>query len=112
MPLSVQQAYTRFSPRGVGMQLGFAQPVVAGTPFIRHARDLYPDVKDLDAAVSEVMMSAAGPEPQFLIFRMILERPSTVVGLLQRLRETHGERSWDFCDPYTFFDLYRQHIDP
>ena len=42
MPLRVQEAYTRFSPRGVGMQLGFEQALVGETPFIRHASDIYP----------------------------------------------------------------------
>lgn len=111
MPLRVQEAYTRFSPRGVGMQLGFAQPVVQGTPFVRHARDIYPNPGNLDGAVSEVMASATGTEPQFLIFRMILQKPGTVVALLERLKTTHPERAWDFCDPYTFFDLYRRHMN-
>lgn len=112
MPLAVQRAYAKFSPRGVGMQLGFAQPVVDGAPFLRHARDLYPNLRNLDGAVSEIMASADGAEPQFLIFRMILQKPSTVAALIQRLKETRGERNWDFCDPYNFFDLYKQHISP
>ena len=109
MPLKVQEAYAKFSPRGVGMQLGFAQPLVAGTPFVRHARDLYPDPSHLEGAVAEVMASATGSEPQFLIFRMILQKPATVAALAERLKTDHPERHWDFCDPYTFFDLYTQH---
>lgn len=110
MPLNVQEAYAKFSPRGVGMQLGFAQPLVAGTPFVRHARDLYPDPNHLEGAVGEVMASATGSEPRFLIFRMILQKPGTVAALAERLKADHPERHWDFCDPYTFFDLYKQHI--
>lgn len=109
MPLPVQEAYAKFSPRGVGMQLGFAQPLVGDTPFLRFSRDLYPDPNHLEGAVSEVMASAKGSEPQFLIFRMILQKPSTVAALAERLKAEHPERHWDFCDPYTFFDLYKQH---
>jgi hypothetical protein len=110
MPLKVQEAYAKFSPRGVGMQLGFAQPLVEGTPFLRFSRDLYPDPNHLEGAVSEVMASAKGSEPQFLIFRMILQKPGTVAALAERLKAEHPERHWDFCDPYTFFDLYRRHL--
>lgn len=110
MPLPVQEAYAKFSPRGVGMQLGFAQPLVGDTPFLRFSRDLYPDHNHLEGAVSEVMASANGSEPQFLIFRMILQKPSTVAALAERLKAEHPERHWDFCDPYTFFDLYKQRV--
>jgi hypothetical protein len=57
------------------------------------------------------MASVSGGEPQFLIFRMILQKPSTVAALAARLKAEHPERQWDFCDPYTFFDLYKQHVD-
>lgn len=110
MPLKVQEAYAKFSRRGVGMQLGFAQPLVAGTPFVRYARDLYPDPNHLEGAVVEAMASATGSEPRFLIFRMILQKPGTVAALAERLRADHPERHWEFCDPYTFFDLYKQHV--
>ncbi len=110
MPLKVQQAYARFSPGGVGMQLGFAQPLVDGTPFLRHARDIYPDLGHLDKTAGEIAASAAEGEPQFLIFRMILQKPGTVAAVRDRLNEKHGERDWEFCDPYTFFDLYKQSL--
>ena len=111
MPLNVQEAYAQFSPLGVGMQLGFAQPLVDGTPFLRHARDIYPDLGNLDNTAGEIAGCARDGEPQFLIFRMILQKPSTVAAVRERLKATHGERHWEFCDPYTFFDLYKQHLE-
>jgi hypothetical protein len=110
MPLNVQEAYAKFSPRGVGMQLGFEKPLVNGAPFLRHARDIYPDQNNLDKTADEIGGCATGGEPQFLIFRMILEKPSTVAKVIERVNARHGSRHWEFCDPYTFFDLYKQYL--
>ncbi len=111
MPLRIQEAYAAFSPRGVGMQLGFEKPQVNGTPFLRHARDIYPDPNNLDKTADEIAGSAQGDRPQFLIFRMILQRPSTVAAVMERVKANHEGLSLEFCDPYTFFDLYKQHLE-
>lgn len=110
MPLRIQEAYARFSPVGVGMQLGFEQPLVDGTPFIRHNSDIYPKLGNLDATMEQLAGFAKPDKPQFLVFRMILQKPSTVAALYEGLKATHSEQNWEFCDPYTFFALYKQSL--
>lgn len=110
MPLRVQEAYAKFSPDGVGMQLGFAEPLVDGTPFLRHAGDIYPKPDDLAATASEMAQFAKPEKPQFLIYRMILQQPSTLKAVYDRLRQDYPEQAWEFCAPYTFFDLYERSI--
>jgi hypothetical protein len=111
MPLRVQQAYAKFSPDGVGMQLGFAEPLVDGTPFLRHVSDIYPKLDNLAATAAEMARFAKPEKPQFLIYRMILQRPGTVKAVYDQLRQDYPEHLWEFCDPYTFFDLYKRFID-
>ncbi|HOE66300.1 MAG TPA: GxGYxYP family putative glycoside hydrolase [Candidatus Hydrogenedentes bacterium] len=112
MPLEVQLAYAKFSPDGVGMQLGFAAPLAGGAPFIRHVGDIYPDPPRGIAAAVDQMAGAAQPSgPQFLLFRMILQTPSTLRAIRDGLCEKYPDRNWEFCDPYTFFDLYKRSIE-
>ena len=106
MPLRVQQSYTHFSPRGVGMQLGFDQPRVGNTPFVRHNADIYPQLGNLPATAAEMAAHARNHQPQFLIFRLILQKPGTVAAIRDILMRDHPEVQWQFCDPYTFFGLY------
>lgn len=110
MPLRVQKAYTQFSPDGVGMQLGFASPLVGDTPFIRQHADIYPRREDFNQTAGEIAAFAKPEKPQFLMFRMILQQPATLHTLRGLLNERHGEHNWEFCDPYTFFDLYERHL--
>ncbi len=111
MPLRVQAAYASFSPDGVGMQLGFEKPLVAGTPFLRHTSDIYPKGGALSETAREMAAFAKGPQPQFLIFRWILQKPSTLKSVQDLLAAKHSDKSWCFCDPYTFFDLYRRRLN-
>ncbi len=111
MPLRVQQAYTRFSPRGVGMQLGFEKALVGETPFIRHASDIYPRHDNLKAAADQMAGFAKEEKPQFLVFRWILQSPTMLKNIMAAMDEYHPDHNWEFCDPYTFFDLYRRHLE-
>jgi hypothetical protein len=110
MPLRIQEAYSNFSPDGVGMQLGFEEPLVNDTPFLRHVSDIYPKLDNLDHTASEMAHFARGV-PRFLIYRWILQSPSTMKGVYEALQKNHGEHQWVFCDPYTFFDLYERHLE-
>lgn len=110
MPLRVQEAYARFSPDGVGMQLGFEERLVGETPFVRHAADIYPKLGNLGQTAEELARHARDEKPQFLIFRLILQRPSTVLALQDEMKERYPAHEWSFCDPYTFFSLYREHL--
>lgn len=110
MPLRLQEAYTKFSPDGVGMQLGFEEKLVNGTPFLRHSSDIYPDGRDLGKAANEMARFARKRKPQFIIFRWILQSPTTLESVARIMGETHPEHNFEFCDPYTFFDLYRQSL--
>jgi len=110
MPLRIQEAYARFSPDGVGMQLGFEKPFVDQTPFVRHVSDIYPDLNDLDKTAAQMAHFAKPAKPQSLIYRMILQKPSTLAAVRDRLEAKYPEHQWTFCDPYTFFDLYRRAI--
>ena len=110
MPLRLQEAYTKFSPDGVGMQLGFEEKLVNGTPFLRHSSDIYPDGRDLSKAAGEMARFARKRKPQFIIFRWILQSPTTLETVARIMREEHPEQRFEFCDPHTFFDLYRQSL--
>ena len=110
MPLAIQELYAKFSPDGVGMQLGFTKPLVGNTPFIRQTGDLYPDPNNIDAVANHANAHLKGNRPAFILFRLILQKPSTVKTLQERLLALHPDKEWVFCDPYTFFDLVRQHL--
>lgn len=110
MPLRIQEAYAKFSPDGVGMQLGFAQPLVSGTPFLRHVSDIYPKLDRLDETAQQMAHFAQGKKPRFLIYRWILQRPSTMKQVYDLLQAKFAGEDWVFCDPYTFFDLYRRSL--
>ncbi|MCC6142691.1 MAG: hypothetical protein IT368_02680 [Candidatus Hydrogenedentes bacterium] len=109
MPLRIQEAYAKFSPDGVGMQLGYEEPIVDGTPFLRHVSDIYPKLDHLDQTAAEMARFARGTFPRFRIYRWILQSPTTMKRVYETLQANHGEEQWVFCDPYTFFDLYKRH---
>ena len=111
MPLRVQKAYTDFSPDGVGMQLGYEKPLVGRTPFLRQVSDIYPDGNNLGKAAAEMAHFTKPVKPQFLIFRWILQAPTTMKGVWEALQKDYGKENWELCDPYTFFDLYRQSLE-
>ncbi len=108
MPLAIQEAYARFSPAGVGMQLDFEQPIVRQTPFLRHASDIYPNLDNLKETAAQMARFARPEKPQFLIFRWILQKPSTIKAVRDLLAREYPGEDWEFCDPYTFFDLYKR----
>ncbi len=113
MPLKVQQAYAAFSPDGVGMQLGFANPLVGITPFMRHTADLpTPQPGNPGGTAAAIAQYATLSKPQFLIFRLVLQTPSTIKDVYDTLLTNFSSENWEFCDPYTFFDLYRKSIMP
>lgn len=110
MPLAVQEAYARFSPDGIGMQLGFEQGLVGNTPFKRHISDIYPKADNISVTADEMAGFAREPKPQFLVFRWILQTPTTMKQVYENLQARHGADNWVFCDPYTFFALYRENL--
>jgi len=110
MPYAIQEAYGRFSPDGVGMQLDFDRALVHGIPFLRHAGDIYPNLANLDETAKQMAGFAKPGKPQFLIFRWILQKPGTVKTVRDLLRQSYPDPQWEFCDPYTFFDLYKIHL--
>lgn len=109
MPERIQRAYATFSPDGVGMQLGFDKPLAGDTPFLRHAGDIYPG-DNLIKAADQMSAFARPKKPQFLIFRWILQSPGTLKTVRDLMVQRHGDANWEFCDPHTFFDLYRQSL--
>ena len=111
MPLSLQKAYAQFSPDGVGMQLGFEKKLVGETPFIRHHADIYPKAGNTAQAAEQMASFAKASKPEFLVFRWILQTPSMMKKVYHDLLEGHGEHDWVFCDPYTFFALYREKLE-
>jgi hypothetical protein len=110
MPLVIQDAYSRFSPEGVGMQLGMEKSLVNNTPFLRHSSDIYPDRNHPEKAADQMIAFGKAETPQFLIFRWILQSPSTMKKVIAAVQERHKGDDWVFCDPYTFFGLYRQYL--
>ncbi len=110
MPLHVQEAYARFSPDGVGMQLGFKQSLVGKTPFITHTSDIYPKPDNISETANEMARFVRKKKPQFHVFRWILQTPSVMESVMKALQERHPEHEWSFCDPYSFFALYREYL--
>lgn len=110
MPLRIQKAYTRFSPQGVGMQLGMKKKLVGDTPFLRHSSDIYPSGSQPERAADQMAAFAQPDKPQFLIFRWILQSPSMMEKVASLIQERHEAEEWVFCDPYTFFGLYKEHL--
>lgn len=111
MPRAVQEAYAKFSPGGVGMQLNFDAPVVNGVPFLRHVSDIYPKLGKLEETAAEMEHFVKTAKPQFLIFRWILQKPGTMKAVRDLLVQAHPGQQWEFCDPYTFFDLYKKSLE-
>ena len=111
MPKRIQEAYARFSPDGVGMQLGFEAPLVQGTPFLRHTRDIYPTADHPETAADEMYQFLRGNKPRFVIYRWILQSPTMLETVSRLCQERHPEEDWVFCDPYTFFGLYRKYLE-
>ena len=107
--LPVAEAYARFSPDGAGVQYEVDNPIVKGMPFVSHTSDIYPDMTNLEKTANEMGAFARPDKPQFLIYRMILQRPGTLQAACDKVKTMHPEQNWEFCDPYTFFDLYRQY---
>ena len=107
--LPVAEAYTRFSPDGAGVQYEIDYPLVNHTPFVTIVSDLYPDLSQLDKTIEQMQAFAKPEKPQFLMYRMILQRPGTLKAVQDTLLATHPDQNWEFCDPYTFFDLCRQY---
>lgn len=108
MSLDTQQAYARFSRDGVGSQRGFKDTLVEGTPFLWHTADISPDMPSLEKTIPQMALFLRHRKPQFLIYRMILQKPSTLLAVRDKLNERIPEANWEFCDPYTFFDLYKR----
>ncbi len=111
MPLRIQKAYARFSPEGVGMQLSFERPMVHGTPFLRHVSDIYPKLDHLEVTADEMAAFVKGSGPRFLIFRWIIQRPSTLKKVQDLLAARHADKPMQFCDPHTFFGLYKRFLN-
>jgi hypothetical protein len=111
MTVETQEAYARFSPDGVGAQWGFTNSLVNGTPFLRHSADVYPDMPGLEKTTEQIGKFLLPWRPQFLIFRMILQKPSTLKAVRDRLVEKYPDANVEFCDPYTFFDLYKKWLE-
>lgn len=110
MPLNIQELYTHFSPDGVGMQLGFEKSLVAETPFIRHTSDIYPRLETISTTADEMAGFAVKSKPQFLVFRWILQTPTAMKKVHESLLARHEAHDWVFCDPYSFFALYRKYL--
>jgi len=103
--LEVQEAYSRFSPDGVGNNAGFEQPVVRGTPFAQ-VTDL-PNEPD-PAAYGEILADRLRGKNRFQMFRNILFKPSTIVDAVRYVKEKYPELEFEVVDPYTFFRYYKQ----
>ena len=95
----------------MGSQRGFKETLVEGTPFLWHTSDIYPDMPTLEKTVPQMARFLRPKKPQFLIYRMILQKPGTLLAVRNRLAEMHPEGTWEFCDPYTFFDLYKRSLE-
>jgi len=47
----------------------------------------------------------------FLIYRMVLQKSNTLLSVRNKLVELHPEENREFCDPSTFFDLYKHWLE-
>src|SRR5690606_23168222 len=98
---TVQQSYSRISPVGVGTNLGFANTVVNGTPFLR-VLDLGGDVRDA-AVFGEMLRAALTNSSKFYMFRGILMQPSVLVDAVAYVKANYPSIPFEVVDPYTLF---------
>ncbi|GGD77505.1 sugar-binding protein [Paenibacillus nasutitermitis] len=105
VPLKVQEAYSKFSPQGVGNNAGFEQPVVKGTPFAQ-VLDL-PNEPDA-AKYGEILADRLGKNQQFQMFRNVLFKPTTIVDAVNYVKEHYPDLDFEVVDPYTYFRFYEE----
>ncbi|GBG05716.1 hypothetical protein PAT3040_00200, partial [Paenibacillus agaridevorans] len=104
-PLRVQETYSRFSPMGVGNHEGFEQKVVNGTPFapvIAMGHDVSDSAQYGEELVNELKRR------DFLNVKVVLTRPSAIVGAIDYIRETYPDLDFEVVDPYTYFRLFKE----
>lgn len=99
--------YRRFSPVGVGTNAGFELPFVNGTPFFT-LRDLRgPGFSD-HKALGEDIANMLRQNQQFMNFRVVLIKPTTIVDAVNYVKEKYPELSFEVVDPYTFYRFYTE----
>ena len=98
-------AYLRFSPDGIVGQKIPSQGLHRNQmPFIRMAMDLHGDPKTAGAHIADLIGVNV---PKFLFIRTILKSPSWHHATVEAATEANPDL--EFCDPYTFFLLLKQH---
>lgn len=104
---TVQQAYSRISPVGVGTNAGYASAIVNGTPYFT-STDLGVDVRNA-AVYGEMLKNALTGSKKFYMFRNILMQPSILVDAVNYVKTNYPSIQFEVVDPYTFFRFNKAH---
>ena len=119
---AVKDAFTQFAPDGystIVMDL-HGKPFQAPTPQVWKGMPVmnlwgYPDSDNADGsadAIAALVKGRPAGTPGFYFMRAIWLPPSKIVGVMDALRKRHPEVDFEVVDPYTQFDLLKQHLQP
>lgn len=107
----VQEAYSRFSPAGVGNNAEFDETVVNGTPFFKVQDTLLSPITADSHALANELSNIFTRKQQFTFLRTILFKPATIVDAVEEVRSLHPELKFEVVDPYTFFRFYKESLE-
>ena len=119
---AVKDAFSQFAPDGyatIVMDLhgkAFQAPtpqVWKGMPVMNLCG--YPDSDNAKAsadAIAALVKGRPAGTPGFYFMRATWLPPSKIVGVMDALRRDHPDIDFEVVDPYTLFDLLKQHLEP
>ena len=119
---AVKDAFAQFSPDGystIVMDL-HGKPSQPPAPQVWKGMPIftlsgYPDSDNPKASADALAGLAKSPPagtPGFFILRAIWLPPSKIVAVMDALRAGHPDVDFEVDDPYSFFDLFKQHQQP
>jgi len=102
---TVQEAYSRVSPVGVGTNGGYPQREVNGTPFTEVVTI---GNEETNAAwFGQRLAQDLSGGSQFRIYRTLLTKPSVLVDAVNYVKTHYPQIDFEVVDPYTYFKLYK-----
>jgi hypothetical protein len=102
----VEEAYTTFSPNGLGLQYGKGWGVYHGTPFIQVEESI--QYHNPEESARLLLRLVKKKRPDFLYFRTILMTPSEHRKMFDLVKSSPEGKDVEFVDPYTLFLLIKQ----
>ena len=101
---TVQEAYSRISPVGVGTNGGYADKIVNGTPFTEVTT--FANEETNGQALGERLAQNLTGGGQFRMYRMLLTKPSVLAEAVDYVKTHYPQINFDVVDPYTLMRLF------